>query len=57
MNLEKGIEISNYWKEFNGEIRKIFSKKFQGHVQNSGECTLLNHLGETTATLKFRRTK
>ena len=36
MNLEKGIEISNCWKEFNGEIRKIFSKKFQKHRQNSG---------------------
>ena len=29
MNLEKGIEISSCWKEFNPHIRRIFSKKIQ----------------------------
>jgi len=27
MNLEKGIEIANCWKEFNPHLKKIFSKK------------------------------
>ena len=27
MDLEKGIEISSCWKEFNPQIQKIFSKK------------------------------
>ena len=32
MNLEKGREISDCWKEFNPEIRKIFSKKILGKL-------------------------
>ena len=32
MNLEKGREISDCWKEFNPEIRKIFSKKIPGKL-------------------------
>ena len=55
MNLEKGMEISNCWKEFNGEVRKILSKKL-GIQQNSHKSTtLLNQANWTTATLRFRR--
>ena len=57
MNVVKGNEISNCWKEFNGEIRQIFSKKVQEYWQNSGKSTLLNHLEETTSTLRFSRKK
>ena len=38
MNLEKGMVVSNCWKEFNGEVRKIFSKKL-GIQQNSHKST------------------
>ena len=57
MNQEKGIDIANCWKEFSGEIRKIFPEKFQGHQQNSVKSTSLNHLEETTATLRFSSEK
>ena len=29
MNIEKGIEISSCWKEFNPHVRRIFSNKIQ----------------------------
>jgi len=32
MNLEKGLEISDCWKEFNPDIRKIFCKKVPGKI-------------------------
>ena len=40
MNLQKGTEISNCWKEFNGKIRNVFSKKFKGHrqIQENSLC-------------------
>ena len=30
MNLEKGLDIPDCWKEFNSDIRKIFFKKVPG---------------------------
>jgi hypothetical protein len=35
MNLEKGLEISDCWKEFNADIRKFLRKKLPGKVSKT----------------------
>ena len=35
MNLEKGLEISDCWKEFNADIRKLLRKKLPGKVSKT----------------------
>jgi len=35
MNLEKGLVISDCWKEFHADIRKLFRKKLPGKISKT----------------------
>ena len=52
INIEKRIEISYCWKEFNGEIRNIFSRNFRdfGKIQ---ETSATLRISESSVVLSF----